>query len=130
MRHRTLRGGDWDACFPAAILMVDRPTVVDLFVASGALVQARIAVVCVDGTPAHVVSWLRRGLERGHRAPVGYLHDVRTVLYPFLFEPLATMVALARGSPIPYRDLGIGPGRALSDPLGLAPPGAALAATW
>ncbi len=109
-----------DACFPAAILLVDRPAIVDLFVASGALVQARVAVVCVDGSPGHVIGWLRRGMKAGHRAPVGYLHDAQTVLYPFLLEPLATLSRLERGSRIAYRDLGIGPGRPLRDPLGIA----------
>lgn len=113
-------GPEWDACFPAAILLVDRPAIVDLFVASGALIQTRIAVVCVDGTPARVVRWLTRGVLRGHRAPVGYLHDARTVLYPFFYEPFATLVAVTGGSQLMYRDLGIGPGRSLRDPLGLA----------
>lgn len=117
-----------DAYFPAAILLVDRPAIVDLFAASGALVQARVAVVCVDGSPRPVVSWLRRCAGKGHRAPVGYLHDARTVLYPFLFEPLATLTREARGKGLLYRDLGIGPGRALRDPLGVAP--GAGAARW
>jgi hypothetical protein len=111
---------EWEAYFPAAILLVDRPSIVDLFAASGVLVQARIAVVSVDGCPEHVVSWLVRAIRKGHRAPVGYLHDARTVLYPFLFEPLATLVDASRGEPMTYRDLGIGPGRVLRDPLGLA----------
>lgn len=115
-----VRAREWDACFPAAVLLVDRPEVVDAIVATGVVVQARIAVVCVDGSPARVVSWLRRGFCLGHRAPVGYLHDAGTVLYPFLIEPLATLVAAQRGRPIAYRDLGIGPGRPLRDPLRVA----------
>jgi hypothetical protein len=108
------------AYFPAAILLVDRPEIVSLFAASGVLVQARIAVVCVDGSPADVVSWLCHAVRRGHRAPVGYLHDARTVLYPFLFEPLATIAKYLCGNPFTYRDLGIGPNRPLRDPLGLS----------
>jgi hypothetical protein len=115
-----LAAREWEAYFPAAILLVDRPSIVDLFAASGVLVQARIAVVSIDGSPKHVISWLSRAIRRGHRAPVGYLHDERTVLYPFLFEPLASLVDASRGEPITYRDLGIGPGRVLRDPLGLA----------
>ena len=108
------------AYFPAAILLVDRPEIVALFAASGVLVQARVAVVCVDGSPANVVSWLCHAARRGHRAPVGYLHDVRTVLYPFLFEPLVTIVESLRGRPLAYRDLGIGPGLPVRDPLHIA----------
>lgn len=123
-RPRIARSGlaprEWNAYFPAAILIVDRPAIVDLFVASGVLVQARIAVVCVDGSPRHVVSWLTSAARRGHRAPVGYLHDARTVLYPFSFEPVATLVHVSRGESIVYRDLGIGPDRTLHDPLGIA----------
>lgn len=119
-RVADIAGPEWDACFPAGILLVDRPAIVDLFVASGALVQTRIAVVCVDGTPARVVKWLKRGLLRGHRAPVGYLHDERTVLYPFFYEPLATLTAVTSSAQRAYRDLGIGPGRSLRDPLGVA----------
>jgi len=111
---------EWDAYFPAAILVVDRPAIVDLFAASGVIVQSRIAVICVDGTPRHVVRWLQRAVRRGHRAPVGYLHDQDTVLYPFLFEPLATLIERSRRAPVAYRDLGIGPGRRLRDPLGYA----------
>jgi hypothetical protein len=114
------RPREWDACFPAAVLLVDSPRIVDAIVATGVLVQARIAVVAVDGSPAHVVSWLRRGFRLGHRAPVGYLHDASTVLYPFLIEPLATLVAAQKSGPIAYRDLGIGPGRRLRDPLRVA----------
>jgi hypothetical protein len=108
------------AYFPAAILLVDRPEIVDLFAASGVLVQARVAVVCIDGSPPTVVSWLCHAARRGHRAPVGYLHDARTVLYPFLFEPFATIVESLRGRPLAYRDLGIGPGLPVRDPLHIA----------
>lgn len=115
-----VRPREWDACFPAAVLLVDSPRILDAIVATGVVVQARIAVLCVDGSPTHVVSWLRRGFRLGHRAPVGYLHDASTVLYPFFLEPLATLVAAQKGGPIAYRDLGIGPGRPLRDPLRMA----------
>ena len=110
---------EWRAYFPAAILLVDAPELVGLFAASGVLVQARIAVVCIDGSPPAVVRWLRNGWRAGHRAPVGYLHDARTVVYPFFFEPLATFVRWA-SKELVYQDLGIGPDIRLSDPLGLA----------
>jgi hypothetical protein len=110
---------EWFAYFPAAILLVDRREIVDLFAASGILVQGRIAVVCVDGSPEPIVHWLRAGFRRGYRAPVGYLHDANTVLYPFLCEPLATLVA-SSDEQLPYRDLGIGPVTLLRDPLGIA----------
>ncbi len=97
---------EWDAYFPAAILVGDRPAIVDLFAASGVLVQSRVAVVSLDGYPHHVTAWLARGLRAGHRAPVGYLHDRSTVAYPFAFEPLATFVEV--GVPL-YRDLGLPP---------------------
>ena len=113
-------GEEWAAYFPAAILLVDRPAIVDLIAASGALAQARVAPVCVDGTPRPVVRWLCDGLRQGHRAPVGFLHDAGTAVYPFLFEPLATLVALPRSGPLDYRDLGLPPGGGLRDPLGLA----------
>ena len=99
-----------DAYFPAAILLVDRREIVDLFAASGVLVQARMAVVCVDGTPSTIVRWLVRGLRAGYRAPIGYLHDAATVLYPFAFEPLATAAALGRReTPLQFADLGLPP---------------------
>lgn len=96
------------AYFPAAILIVDRREIVDLFAASGVLVQGRIAVVCVDGTPRTVVTWLRHGFRAGYRAPVGYLHDAATVLYPFAFEPVKTLVtALRTDEPLAFADLGL-----------------------
>jgi hypothetical protein len=98
---------EWDAYFPAAILLVDRPEIVDLFAASGALVQARVAPVALNGEPAHVVRWLCRGLARGHRAPIAYLHDAATIVYPFTYEPLATLVRVSRDEPLPYADLGL-----------------------
>jgi hypothetical protein len=116
---------EWDAYFPAAILLVDRPAIVDLIAASGALVQGRVAPVALDGTPGHVVRWLRRGFAAGRRAPVAYLHDATTLVYPFLCEPLATLVEATRGEPLPYRDLGLPPrglpgGRFLFAPAALA----------
>ena len=111
-----------DAYFPAAILLVDRREIVDLFAASGVLVQARMAIVCVDGTPSAVVRWLVRGLRAGYRAPIGYLHDAATVLYPFSFEPLATAVALARrDAPLRFVDLGLPPRGQSSSQLAFCP---------
>jgi len=107
-RTRARSPREWEAYFPAAILLVDRPELVDLFAASGVLVQARLAVVCLDGSPAAVIDWLRRGLRAGRRAPIGYLHDAATVVYPFLYEPLKTCVDVARGE-LPFVDLGLPP---------------------
>jgi hypothetical protein len=100
---------EWDAYFPAMVLMVDRREIVDLFAASGVLVQARMAVVCTDGSPAPVIAWLRRGLRAGHRAPFGYLHDAATVLYPFSLEPFATLFRVLGGEPARVVDLGLPP---------------------
>lgn len=100
---------EWDAYFPRAVLLVDRPAIVDLFVASGDIAASRIAVVCLDGSPSTVVAWLRRGIEAGRRAPFAYLHDAASVVYPFAFEPLATLVRHRGRGPLPYRDLGLPP---------------------
>ena len=102
------------AYYPAGILLVDRPEVVELFAKSGALIQARVAVVDVTGEPRDVVRWLIAGARAGHRAPIGYLHDATTVLYPFSFEPLRTIAALG---PMRFRDLGFRPGRGFRDPI-------------
>lgn len=102
------------AYFPAGILLVDRPAIVDLFAASGALVQSRVAVVDVTGEPRAIVRWLVSAARAGQRAPIGYLHDARTVLYPFFFEPLATLIA--RGPKLRFRDLGFVPERGFRDP--------------
>lgn len=98
-----------DAYFPAAVLMVDRREILDLVVASGVIVHARLAVVCADGSPAPVVAWIRRGLRAGYRAPFGYLHDAATVLYPFSLEPFATLFRVLDREPAPVIDLGLGP---------------------
>ena len=102
------------AYYPAGILLVDRPALVDLFAASGALIQGRVAVVSTSGEPRHVVDWLVAGARAGRSAPVGYVHDATTVLYPFFFEPLATL-GRAR-VPVRFRDLGLRPGRGFRDP--------------
>src|ERR1700733_12080756 len=39
---------EWDAYFPKAVLLVDRPALLDLFIGSGAMPGARLAVVCID----------------------------------------------------------------------------------
>ncbi len=107
-RARPLAKG-WDASFPEAVLLVDRPAILDVLVASGALAPARIAVVALDGTPAPVVAWLKRSFEEGHTAPVLFLHDAATVVYPFSIEPLATLVRSSRGGPVAYSDIGLPP---------------------
>lgn len=96
---------EFDAYFPSGVLLVDRASVLDLLVALGVHVHARIAVVCIDGSPKPVVDWLCRGLRRGWRAPFGFLHDAGTVVYPYLIEPLATFVEVA-GTELSYADLG------------------------
>jgi hypothetical protein len=99
----------WEAQFPKAVLLVDRPALLDLFAAAGPLAPAGLAVVCVDGTPAPAVDWLAKSFQAGRRAPVLYLHDAATVVYPFTVEPLASLVRSARGGRVAYRDLGLPP---------------------
>ena len=118
-RQRLTR--EHDAYFPAAILIVDRRELVDVFAASGVLVQARLAVVSTDGTPATAVRWLVRGIRAGFRAPVGYLHDASTVLYPFAIEPLRTLVEAAK-RPIDFVDLGLPPKGLAAAELPFCPP--------
>jgi hypothetical protein len=101
---------EYRAYFPLAVLVVDRPAILSCFVASGVIATARLAVVCLDGSPSHVVRWLAHGFREGHRAPVGFLHDAATTVYPFLFEPLASLIdALGPSEPTAYRDLGLPP---------------------
>ena len=99
--------GEWDVRPPAAVLLVDRPAIVGAFMASGVSAAERLAVVCIDGTPAPVVASLKRGFRAGHRGPVLYMHDAATVIYPFSVEPLATIVETSE--PIAYADLGLPP---------------------
>jgi len=100
---------EWDAYFPRAVLLVDRPAILDLFVACGAIAASRLAVVCLDGSPSTVVEWLRRGFEAGRRVPFVFLHDAASVVYPFTREPLATLVEHRGRVPLVYRDLGLPP---------------------
>jgi hypothetical protein len=100
---------EWEARFPEALLLVDRTAILDLFVESGVVASARVAVVSVDATPAPIVDWLKRGFLAGHRAPLLYAHDAATVIYPFTVEPIATMLAQAGPEPITYVDLGLPP---------------------
>jgi hypothetical protein len=97
------------ARFPAAVVLVDRPTVADLFVAWGVCRARGLAAVALDGTPPRLVEHLRRGFQEGLRAPVLYLHDAATVVYPFTIEPLASLVAQPGDEPVPYQDLGLPP---------------------
>jgi hypothetical protein len=99
----------WDAGFPAAVLMVDRPAILDLFLASGAIDPQKLSVVCIDGTPSRAVARLVRGFRAGRRAPVLYVHDAATVVYPFAIEPLATLVESLQDGPPAYADLGLPP---------------------
>jgi hypothetical protein len=111
---------EWDAYFPACILIVDRAELVPLFAASGVVLQARMAVIALDGRPAHVVSWLCRGLRARLRAPIGYLHDAATVVYPFDREPLATWSRLRKArEDAEFRDLGFPPQGVASARFGL-----------
>jgi hypothetical protein len=98
---------EWDSYFPKSILVVDRPEILDLFIASGVITTGRLAVICIDGSPSNVVDWLRRGFHKGMRAPVGYLHDAATAFYPFAVEPLRSLVACSDSEPIDYTDLGL-----------------------
>jgi hypothetical protein len=107
-RPRTLPR-EWDAYFPKAVLLVDRPAILDLFVASGAIATTRLAVVCLDGSPAPVVSWLARGFKAGRSVPFAYLHDAATIVYPFTLEPLASLIEHRGEEALVYRDLGLPP---------------------
>jgi hypothetical protein len=90
-----------------AVLLVDRPSILALLRDADALEGA--AIVCIDGRPAPLVTRLAQRFREGFRAPVLYLHDAATVVYPFAVEPLATLVREAGGAPIVYRDLGLPP---------------------
>ena len=99
-----------------AVLLVDRPAILALFLESGALAAPdRLAVVCIDGTPASVVDWLKRAFAAGRRAPVLYVHDAATVIYPFTLEPLATLLSRKDAGSIAYTDLGLPPLGATAD---------------
>ena len=106
--------------FPEAVLLVDRPAIAKLFDSSDAVIAGRLAVVCADGSPSAVVAMLQRGFRAGERASLLYVHDATTVLYPFAFEPLASLVEHRGSEPIDYVDLGLPPlgtsGRRFGDP--------------
>jgi hypothetical protein len=95
--------------FPDAILLVDRPAVADLLARLATLASPALAIVCIDGSPAPLIEALRRGFRAGRRAPVLYVHDAATVVYPFTLEPLATAVREGASGPQVYRDLGLPP---------------------
>jgi hypothetical protein len=99
----------WDARFPAAVLLVDRAPILKLLMGSDAILSARIAVVCANEEPGAVVASLKRGFRAGERAPVVYIHDAATVLYPFTIEPVATLARRKGSEPLVYRDLGLPP---------------------
>src|SRR5262249_31628666 len=101
-----------DAAFPEAVLLVDRPAILDLFAASRALVPATLAVASVAGPPAPLAAWLRQGFREGRHAHVLYVHDAATVVFPFSIEPLATLVqcmAEPGAGPLRFTDLGLPP---------------------
>lgn len=110
LRPSNRLAAEYRAYFPAAILVFDRAELVDLAVANGLPTQGRIAVVSLDGYPANVVRWICAGIRAGHGAPVGYLHDAATVVYPFAYEPLATLAREGRRGGFSYVDLGLPPG--------------------
>jgi hypothetical protein len=99
----------WGGDVPRAVLLVDRPVVRHLLTAHPAIARAGVAVVCVDGSPSTVVARLTRAFAAGSHAPVVYLHDAATVIYPFSIEPLATLARRRDGQPVVYRDLGLPP---------------------
>jgi hypothetical protein len=105
--------------FPEVVLLVDRPELVRLLVALS-IGDSGVAVIAVDGTPASLVDTLKAGFRKGRRAGVLYLHDATTVVYPFVLEPLATLMQRQRTRPVPYVDLGLpplgAPGRRFGDP--------------
>ncbi len=104
--------GDSGDDFPRAVLLVDSPAIAALFAGSREAAEAGLAVVCVDGSPASQVASLQRGFRKGRRAPLLYLHDAATVIYPFSVEPFATLVAhveQAAEAPLVYADLGLPP---------------------
>lgn len=101
------------------MLLVDRPALAHLFVRCDVRPET-LAVTCIDGTPSPIVSWLRRGFRRGHRAGVLYLHDAATVIYPFTLEPVATLFEHSTAASLAYADIGMpplgAPARRFSDP--------------
>jgi hypothetical protein len=94
--------------WPPVLLVVDRPSLPRLFAQCGVL-PSTLAVTCIDGTPAPVIEWLRRGFRRGRRSAVLYLHDSTTVVYPFALEPVATLLQHGSGDPFVYADIGLPP---------------------
>jgi hypothetical protein len=89
--------------------LVDRPAILDLFVGCGAIAAGRLAVVCIDGRPSSIVAALRRRFREGCIAPVVYIHDSATVVYPFTLEPLASLLRAQEGGRVLYADLGLPP---------------------
>jgi hypothetical protein len=93
---------------PKAVLLVDRSEIVSLFGALGPEAH-ELAVVGIDGTPRPLVAGLAQSFREGLRLPVLYLHDAATVIYPFLLEPLASLVESGGDASLLYRDLGLPP---------------------
>ncbi|HEY2513778.1 MAG TPA: hypothetical protein VGI39_23080 [Polyangiaceae bacterium] len=101
--------GSSDDMTVEAVLLVDARGAAERLRACGLLAEGRVSVVSCDGTPAAQIDRWKRAIRAGARPPVLYLHDAATVLYPFTFEPLATLVACAAGEPIRFVDLGLPP---------------------
>ncbi len=97
-------------CLPEAVLFVDRRAILDVFVACGVAASGEYAVVSpLDGYPSCVITLLSNAFREGHRIPVVYLHDAATVVYPFVVEPLASLVEQQDPRPLPYADIGLPP---------------------
>jgi hypothetical protein len=76
------------------------------------VLRAVSGLVVVDLTAAASAEIKRVARSLRETPPVFYLHDAATVLFPFTFEPVATLVEQhdekAQG-PFPFRDLGLPP---------------------
>ena len=109
-RRMTPRPDSRATMAPDIVLLVDRPSTMDLLLALDVEAALGVAVVCADGEPAARVSALARAFRAGQSAGVLYLHDAATVLYPFALEPVATLVtSSADDEPVPYLDAGLPP---------------------
>ncbi len=92
------------------MLLVDRPPIRDLLAKADAIASGGFAVICADGTPRPLVTRLKQEIPAGRRVAVLYLHDARTILYPFSLEPIATLLRESReGERLAYLDVGLPP---------------------
>jgi len=97
----------WESERPYAVLLVDRAPLVALFAESKA--SSGLAVVSLGDSSSPAASWLQERFGAGWSAPILYVHDAATILYPFSIEPIATLVAHRTDEPIVYQDLGLPP---------------------